>query len=516
MSRAERIPPSEWERNKEHIRVLYLDQGKSLDDLVTWMAEQHCFHASRAQYIRKLGAWNIKKYANKEGWKCADALIRKRKVEGKDTEILMNGKLVSAKKLKKELERYAWQQTYDQQPSVTRNSTIAPDLGIPRPDLSSSPNQDDIVPFVKKFLLAWSETKAFPEALSLIEEEIPRMPDLDTTAQVGRRDANAWSLPLEWAVYRCKNNLLGPHQIDELLGFASASGNLAVLKAICRMPGPTTRILLSNLLPDVIRLRDLALARFLLDLRAHPDAREGSYRKTTPLHTAVECHDEHAVQLLLAYGADPDLADSYGKTPLHLSVAGPGGLSVAKMIVQAGADLDPPSGYRQDSPLMIAVANKDIEATRFLIEAGSDVDFFSERSALQIAVEGHDLEIIKLLLDKGANPNIGACIDDPWENCPSAQYLRLPLKAAVCQSKIDESGRRVSIDLSDSEQQCRRDIINLLLQAGANVNALPLRASNEVTETPLQAASRLGDLEIFSLFISHGGTFMPRPSRTRE
>jgi hypothetical protein len=46
MSRAERIPPSEWEKNKEHIRALYLDQDKSLDDLVIWMAEQHCFHAS--------------------------------------------------------------------------------------------------------------------------------------------------------------------------------------------------------------------------------------------------------------------------------------------------------------------------------------------------------------------------------------------------------------------------------------------------------------------------------------
>ncbi|KAJ4313621.1 hypothetical protein N0V84_009329 [Fusarium piperis] len=117
MSRADRISSSEWERNKEHIRSLYLDQDKSLDDLVTSMAEQHGFHASRAQYIRKLGTWNIKKYSSKDNWKRADGLIRKRKVDGKDTEIVMNGKLVSAKKLKKELGRYAWQQPYGQQPS---------------------------------------------------------------------------------------------------------------------------------------------------------------------------------------------------------------------------------------------------------------------------------------------------------------------------------------------------------------------------------------------------------------
>lgn len=46
MSRADRIPRSEWESNKEHIRALYLDQDKSLDDLVTSMSEEHDFHAT--------------------------------------------------------------------------------------------------------------------------------------------------------------------------------------------------------------------------------------------------------------------------------------------------------------------------------------------------------------------------------------------------------------------------------------------------------------------------------------
>ncbi|KAJ3459084.1 hypothetical protein MRS44_015157 [Fusarium solani] len=528
----------------------------------------------------------MKKYASKEQWKRADALIRKRKVEGKNTEILVNGKLVSAKKLKKELERYAWQRTYGQQPSgehpsspqvqrpsvsnsvevedslagviartppastmaitlgcsnpvfqfhvqlhwlMTRNSTIAPDPGMPRPDLPSSPNQAGIVPFVKKLLLAWSGTKAFSEALSLIQEEMPRMPDLGAIAQVGRRDANAWSLPLEWAVYRCTNNLLDPHQIDELLGFASASGNIAVLKAICRMPGPTTKVLLSNLLPGAIRLRDLVLAHFLLDLGAHPDARDGSYRKTTPLHTAVECHEEHAVQLLLAHGADPDLADYTDATPLHLSIAKPGGLAIAKMLVQAGADLDLPGCRRWgNSPLMIAVANRDMEATKFLIEAGADMDFISERSALQIAVETRNVEIVKFLLNKGADPNIGADINDALENCQIPLYLRLPLKAAVCKSKITESGISVSIDLSHSEQQCRREIINLLLQAGANVNALPLRAGGEPVHlswgdihapaledkgmTCLQGAAHAGSIDIAYLLLLMGADVNAAPS----
>ncbi|RSL91197.1 hypothetical protein CEP51_000383, partial [Fusarium floridanum] len=134
MPRARKIPRSEWERNKQSICALFIDRDKSHEELVLSMAEEHGFHASKAQYIRQLGEWNIKKYSTKKDWKHADALVRKRKIDGKETEILMNGKLISAKKLKKELGRYGWQQTYDQ--SFTED---APEGVIARTPPSSMP-----------------------------------------------------------------------------------------------------------------------------------------------------------------------------------------------------------------------------------------------------------------------------------------------------------------------------------------------------------------------------------------
>lgn len=49
----------------------------------------------------------MEKNSTNEKWKFAASQIEKRKLEGKETEILINGTLVPSKKLKKEMARYA-------------------------------------------------------------------------------------------------------------------------------------------------------------------------------------------------------------------------------------------------------------------------------------------------------------------------------------------------------------------------------------------------------------------------
>ncbi|RTE84046.1 hypothetical protein BHE90_001465 [Fusarium euwallaceae] len=587
MPRARKIPRSEWERNKQSICALFIDRDKSHEELVLSMAEEHGFHASKAQYVRQLGEWNIKKYSTKKDWKHADALVRKRKIDGKETEILMNGKLISAKKLKKELGRYGWQQTYDQSftedapggviartpPSsmptsirvralpwfqfrdelhllAFRNSPAALEQGLPRHSLSASGTQVTLVPFVNEVLITRPLAKTTSDAVSLMQEQIPAMPELDPATQVVHRDPDPWSLALQWAVYRCTNNLLRPNQVDQLLRFASATGNLAVLKGICRMRGPTTMALLSRLLPSAVRLRDSALAEFFLHQGADPEARDGTYWDWTSLQIAAEDHNGDIVQLLLEHGADPNHVTNLNQTPLQLALRKPGELSLVKALVQAGGDLDLRDEWIK-SPLMVAVANHDLEAVRFLIEAGADLNFcsFTDGSVLQIAVEAKDVEMVKFLLESGANPNIGTNSHTslPLQIENATTTLRLPLTAAVCKDTmmlqcLTHAGldtgkfrwsqilqlfhfssttvlrgylkrkRRVKNILTQPTQfqwqrsdLRERQIIDLLLQAGADVNATPPSAPWGCAETPLQAAARSGDIDICSLFIYHGG-----------
>lgn len=61
----------------------------------------------KPQYIRKVNVnWKLQKNYTKEKWQHASALVEKRQAEGKLTKLSIDGKLISEKRLKKELRRY--------------------------------------------------------------------------------------------------------------------------------------------------------------------------------------------------------------------------------------------------------------------------------------------------------------------------------------------------------------------------------------------------------------------------
>ena len=62
---------------------------------------------SKAQYVRKLKQWRLEKNSTKDKWEFAAGQVQKRRLEGKETEVIINGRPVPAKKLKKEMARYA-------------------------------------------------------------------------------------------------------------------------------------------------------------------------------------------------------------------------------------------------------------------------------------------------------------------------------------------------------------------------------------------------------------------------
>lgn len=61
---------------------------------------------SKAQYVRQLSKWQVKKNSKGEEWKFIAHRLRKRDREGKDSETYINGELVPRKKIKKEISRH--------------------------------------------------------------------------------------------------------------------------------------------------------------------------------------------------------------------------------------------------------------------------------------------------------------------------------------------------------------------------------------------------------------------------
>lgn len=76
----------------------------------------------------------------------------------------------------------------------------------------------------------------------------------------------------------------------------------------------------------------------ILELGIHPDTPNdcGQF----PLHLAVENGNEEFVRILLRFGANPNIADKNGVTPLHISYSYDSLGAIAELLVANGADLN--------------------------------------------------------------------------------------------------------------------------------------------------------------------------------
>ena len=79
------------------------------------------FVLSKAQYVRKFKQWQLEKNFTNDKWRFVAGQIQKRKLAGKDSEILINGKTIPSKKVRKETTRYSLL-SYSERPEMSNAS----------------------------------------------------------------------------------------------------------------------------------------------------------------------------------------------------------------------------------------------------------------------------------------------------------------------------------------------------------------------------------------------------------
>jgi len=133
--------------------------------------------------------------------------------------------------------------------------------------------------------------------------------------------------------------------------------------------------------------------------------------KTALLHSCENVHmDPQLIAILLAAGANPNLADRGGKTPLMSAALGLGGEDKApartalRELIGAGANANART-VTGGTALMDAAGEGDIEAVELLLKAGADVAAQTDggRTALSLAQEYNRLEVVQILKKAGAH-----------------------------------------------------------------------------------------------------------------
>ena len=191
------------------------------------------------------------------------------------------------------------------------------------------------------------------------------------------------------------------------------------------------------------------------------------------LLAAVWKGNERAVRREIASGADVNMRDGRGRTPLMLA-AYRRNVAIARVLVEAGADLNALENQRYDV-LTISAVLDDVAMLKFALGAGANAGLITspyEGTALIAAAHLGHVEVVKTLIAAGA----------PLDHVNNLGWTALIESIVLGDGGADHLA-----------------VLSALIEAGANVN---LADASGIT--PLTLAQRRGYSEMVSVLEQAG------------
>ena len=191
----------------------------------------------------------------------------------------------------------------------------------------------------------------------------------------------------------------------------------------------------------------------LLEGGADPNRPCPDKNRPSALWQAVSENKIESTELLLAHGANPNISDRSGNTPLHLAVA-KNQSGTTELLLKSSADVNARNDNGQ-TPLWMASQQGNTDLARLLLENKADPNLQGEygQTPLFVAAERGPADLVRLLLKNKANPNIQDF---------SGQT---PLKAA--NSRVGHGPPGAPSWMPSREAPIAASIIELLRQHGA-------------------------------------------------
>ncbi len=157
-------------------------------------------------------------------------------------------------------------------------------------------------------------------------------------------------------------------------------------------------------LVDAADAGNLPAVKSLIKSGKYVDTR-GQFETTALARASFRGHTEIA-DYLLSVGANPNVEDMGGATPLHLA-AREGHKEIVALLVAKGAEMNA-ADKEGWTPLMRASINQKLPAVQALLDAGASVDATNKRgeTALMQAVKKDDVATAQLLLQYGADRGV--------------------------------------------------------------------------------------------------------------
>ena len=180
---------------------------------------------------------------------------------------------------------------------------------------------------------------------------------------------------------------------------------------------------------------------------------------------------------------------------------------VVKALLDAGADVNQVKGW--DSPLTIAIEEKQLDIVNLFLERGADVNLTSSfYSPLIVAARTGQLDIARSLLKRGANVNL---VDhtSPLIAAISAEqsdmvhlFLEQGADVNLTTDTLNSTGAASPLIAAISAEQ--PDMVHLLLERGADVNLMTGPSHQFGAASPLIAAVNAEQPDMVHLLLEQG------------
>lgn len=263
------------------------------------------------------------------------------------------------------------------------------------------------------------------------------------------------------------------------------------------------------------------VVRLLLAAGANPNVRDAGGR--TPLHFAVSAGTAPVVRLLLDHGADPDILDNRGTSPLSLSFLAPDKAVQQLCLSHSPAQTEEEAYLLEELALSLrngentatiktrsgqsllhqAADIGSVRAARILVDHGAKVTSYDDRGRQPIhvaAFAGHT-EVVRLLLEAKAE------IDAKTQDGETALFLAMGAGQGDVVEFLLAHGANPNIVIAGSQLTALHmavirgplGIVKLLVAGGAS-----LKARDALEMTPLLHAVMAGQKDVVQYLVSHG------------
>lgn len=519
---------ADWELYQDDLRELYLTKNETLKTVMTTMANNHGFHATKSQYESHFKKWKFTKNSKSQTWIAIQPKLIKRKREGKESDIYVDGVLLPKKKVQKEMSRYAYEASkahYAQAPSPQTPDGVL--ICTPGPS-EISIFQTDNLPYFQFERLLDSQFQQFqtsthrvfvdiddpdivittlndllkilrrdrfseadfltPELSAILPPEISEY--IPTTQQISGTNNQGVALQhIKIIIFLLSNNLLETDHFDmsktilRLLHFGETA---RLLERLLLLQEPTFESVAENLFRIAVYENDVSVVRILvrtgLDVSHQVCSVDGE--RLTPLFLAVELGYVDLVRELIRNGANmdpidaPDSGDSHELLKLAIYSKYDGSSEMIKALLELGVTVNS-LDRSEDSALIDAIRKSDLDVVELLLGAGADVNFqtSSGKTALHCAV--------------------GIFSDAEKTEDNYEEYILRPKRSTV-------------INLASQSFE----IVKVLLKAGAAMDLAIESSDNslkeihfpdhDIGETPLDVTVRKGSVKSFRILQNHG------------